>query len=161
MQIKALIDEDFVNYQLPSMFIGTCYCDWKCCEENGFPENICQNNELATKPTIEIPDNVLIERYLNNNITEAICFGGLEPFKQFNSLIGFITKLRKLYHCDDVIVIYTGYCPEEIQDKITILKQFSNIIIKYGRYIPNSDSRYDEVLGVILSSNNQFAEKIS
>jgi hypothetical protein len=41
------------------------------------------------------------------------------------------------------------------------LQQIPNIIIKYGRYIPNQASHYDNVLGVYLASNNQFAEKIS
>ena len=35
-----------------------------------------------------------------------------------------------------------------------------NIIIKFGRFIPNRPSRYDEVLGVELASDNQFAKRI-
>ena len=38
---------------------------------------------------------------------------------------------------------------------------FKNIIIKFGRYIPNRNNKYDEILGVTLASDNQFAEKIS
>ena len=63
--------------------------------------------------------------------------------------------------CDDDIVIYTGYNKEEIVDKITQLADFKNIIIKFGRYVPNRPSRYDEILGITLVSDNQYAEKIS
>ena len=35
------------------------------------------------------------------------------------------------------------------------------IIIKYGRFIPNQQKHYDEILGVYLASDNQYAEKIS
>ena len=37
---------------------------------------------------------------------------------------------------------------------------FTNIIIKFGRYIPNQKPHYDEVLGVNLASDNQYAERI-
>ena len=46
-----------------------------------------------------------------------------------------------------------------VQDKIKELIQYKNIIIKFGRYIPNKDKRFDEVLGVWLASDNQFAAK--
>ena len=59
------------------------------------------------------------------------------------------------------IVIYTGYYKEEIADKIALLSKYKNIIIKYGRYIPNQEKHYDEVLGVYLASSNQRGEKIS
>ena len=42
-----------------------------------------------------------------------------------------------------------------------ILKKYSNIIIKFGRFIPNQKPHYDPVLGVELASDNQYGEKIS
>ena len=45
--------------------------------------------------------------------------------------------------------------------KINILKQYPNIIIKFGRFKPNQKSHYDDVLGVNLISDNQYGEKIS
>ena len=35
MRVKGIIEEDFVNYKVPSMFINTCFCDFKCCTELG------------------------------------------------------------------------------------------------------------------------------
>ena len=35
MRIKFLVDEDFVNYKKPSMFIGFPSCTWKCEKECG------------------------------------------------------------------------------------------------------------------------------
>ena len=46
-------------------------------------------------------------------------------------------------------------------DEIEELERCENIIVKYGRYIPDQEKHYDEVLGVYLASNNQYAERIS
>ena len=29
MRVKGIIEEDFTNFKLPSMFINTCFCDFK------------------------------------------------------------------------------------------------------------------------------------
>lgn len=159
MKLKYLIDEDFINYKKASMFIGTISCGGKCCIEAKIPFSVCQNDKLRKAPVINMDNNILIDRYCKNNITSAIVFGGLEPFEQFDDLKIFIADFRNI--SNDDIIIYTGYYPDEINDYINELKSFKNIIIKYGRYIPNKPSRYDDVLGITLSSDNQFAEKIS
>lgn len=159
MKTKDIVVEDFLNYKKPSMFIITSICDWKCCRECHIPKSVCQNNQLVKNPTIDINDNKIIKLYLENDIVKAIVFGGLEPMLQFQELVSFIDKFRKV--SGDDIVIYTGYYKTEIEKEIEILKKYKNIIIKFGRYIPNRKSRYDEVLGITLVSDNQYAEKIS
>jgi hypothetical protein len=58
-------------------------------------------------------------------------------------------------------VIYTGYSSTEIDQKRTQLSRaFDNIIIKFGRYRPGQEKHKDEVLGVELASDNQYAERI-
>lgn len=161
MRLKTIADEDFVNYKLPVMYIGTAHCNGKCCREAGIPLSVCQNDGWRANATIEIDDNKIIERYLNNKITSAICFAGLEPFEQYDEVLSFIKKLRKNYQCNDTVIIYTGYNKTEILSQISELQQFKNIIIKYGRYIPRQKRHYDKVLGVYLASDNQFAEFIS
>lgn len=156
MKVKGIVDEDFVNYKKPSMFIATSKCDFKCDKEAGC--QVCQNSDLANSPTIEIDDDEIIQRYLNNPITEAIVFGGLEPFDDFNELYSFIMDFRD-YSKDD-IVIYTGYYPEEIPSYLEKLSWFKNIIIKFGRFIPNQKSHYDTVLGIELASDNQEAIRL-
>lgn len=157
MHVKQIIFEDFVNYKKPSMFIGFSKCSFKCDKE--FGSCICQNSSLANSPSIEISEKEIAERYISNPITSSIVCGGLEPFDTFEELINLITEIRNL--TDDDIVIYTGYKYEEIKDKINILKKFNNIIIKFGRYIPNSSKRYDDVLGIYLSSENQYALRLN
>lgn len=154
------MDEDFVNYKKPSMFIGTITCNWKCCVEQGLDNSICQNSQLATSQTIEMPVDEIFHRYISNPITESVVIGGLEPFMQFNELLELIITFRK-NKCFDDIVIYTGYYPDELVSEISALKKYKNIVIKFGRYIPNHEKHFDEVLGVYLASNNQFAEKVS
>ena len=158
MKIKGLIDEDFVNYKKPAMIIEFPYCTFKCDKECGQP--ICQNSSLIKEPNIEIDYDDLIIRYLKNPITEAIIFQGLEPFDSIADVTNLILWFREKYNCLDDIVIYTGYKEEEIKTFIEYCQQFENIIIKFGRYIPNQKPHFDEVLGVNLSSNNQYAKKL-
>lgn len=161
MKIKTLVDEDFTNYKEPVMFIGTAFCTGKCCKEQNLPLSVCQNDGWRNAAPVDIPDKDIIERYLDNDITKAICFGGLEPFEQFDEVFNFIAVFRNYYHCDDTVVIYTGYNNTEILSQIEMLKKMPNIIIKFGRYIVNQDKHYDEILGVELASDNQYTEKIS
>ena len=158
MKIKGLIDEDFVNYKLPSMFIVTSRCNFKCDAECG--QAVCQNLPLATAPVIEISAEQLVKRYLDNNITKAIVIGGLEPFDTMNDLFEVLDVFRG--KCEDDIVIYTGYTEGELSGIIGCIREnYPNIIIKFGRFIPNQAKHYDEVLGVELASDNQYAKRIS
>jgi hypothetical protein len=121
---------------------------------------ICQNSHLAHQEEISIEDiGKFIDRYyLDNSITEAIVFQGLEPLDSFEDLIDFI-KLFITKSKDD-IVIYTGYNKKEIEDKVSQLKDIikdNTLIMKYGRFIPNQEPHYDEVLGIKLASDNQYA----
>ena len=159
MIIKGLIDEDFVNYKKPAMVIEFPYCTFKCDKECG--QSVCQNSALAHEPNITIDYDELLTRYINNSITKAIVMQGLEPFDSFSDVMNLILWLRVKYKCLDDIVIYTGYNKEEISWLIEYIKQYKNIIIKYGRYIPNQNPHFDSTLGVKLSSDNQYAEKIS
>lgn len=159
MKVKGLIDEDFVNYKKPAMVIEFPYCTFKCDKECG--QSVCQNSALAHEPNIIIDYDELLTRYINNPITKAIVMQGLEPFDSFSDVMNLILWLRVKYKCLDDIVIYTGYNKEEISWLIEYIKQYKNIIIKYGRYIPNQNPHFDSVLGVKLSSDNQYAEKIS
>ncbi len=157
MKLKGLQDEDFVNYKKPAMFIGFPSCTWKCEKECG--KRVCQNGALATSPIKNIDINKIVNRYINNPITSAIVCGGLEPFDTWEDLYKLIFYFRQ--KTEDDIIIYTGYYKEEKEKYINCLKQFSNIIIKYGRYIPGHEKHYDEILGIYLASNNQYAERIS
>ena len=161
MHIKTIVDEDFVNYKQPVMYIGTSKCSGKCCLEAGIPLTACQNDGWRKSATIEMDDEIIIQRYLSNDITEAICFAGLEPFEQFGEMQTFIQKLRNDYRCNDTVVIYTGFYKDEIAQQIDELKRLENIVIKYGRYIPGQDAHFDKTLGVYLASDNQYAEEIS
>lgn len=96
--------------------------------------------------------------YMKDGLEEAVVIGGLEPFLQFEELNSFITLLRK--STSDDVVIYTGYYRNEIEDKIGTLAMQGNIIVKYGRYIPNRPHVKDDILGVTLASDNQYAERV-
>ena len=158
MIVKGIIDEDFVNYKKPSMLIAFPYCSFKCDKECG--RAVCQNSSLANESNIEISFNNICSRYLSNPITEALIFQGLEPLDSPSDVYNLIFTLRKRFNCYDDIVIYTGYNRDEIIPLISKFKLFKNIIIKYGRYIPDQEPHYDEVLGVNLASDNQYAERL-
>ena len=159
MLIKGFKDEDFTNYRKPAMFIIMPHCSFKCDKENNCL--MCQNSHLVHEPTHDVDIKTLVDRYISNPITKAIVFGGLEPFDTPEDLEYFINIIRLWHGRDDDIVIYTGYTEEELQDNpyfrhITSLK---NIVIKYGRFRPNQTPHYDEVLGVNLASDNQYARR--
>ena len=157
MIIKQLVDEDFVNYKKPSMFVGFPTCSWKCEKECG--EHCCQNSALAQAPCVDISINSLIERYMNNPITSAVVMGGLEPLDSWDDIQCFIMNFR--YWSGDDIVIYTGYKEEEVQEKIEWLEYYGPIVIKFGRFVPGQTSHYDDVLGVQLANDEQHARRIS
>ncbi len=158
MNIKFLVEEDFVNYKKPSMFIGFPTCTWKC-EKDCKMKGLCQNGSLAASPTFEISNEDIVKRYIDNPISKSIVFGGLEPFDSWEDLANLVAEFRR-YTSDD-IVIYTGYYEMEIVHDIEYLRQnYDNIIVKFGRFIPNKGKVYDEVLGVNLASDNQYGERI-
>lgn len=93
-------------------------------------------------------------------MSEAIVIGGLEPILQEEELHDFIKYFRD-NNCLDDIIIYTGYYQYEIQSFVDKLKsKYTNIYFKFGRYIPNQEKHYDDVLGVYLASDNQKGEQV-
>ena len=160
MRVKGIIEEDFVNYKSPAMFINTCFCDFKCCTEQGMDIGVCQNAPLAQSPSKEISDEVIYKHFNSNPITKAVVIGGMEPMLQIDEIVSLI-KLFRGNGNDATFVIYTGYYPEEIPVELSTLKSLQNIIVKFGRFIPNRNNKYDDVLGITLSSDNQYAKRIS
>lgn len=120
---------------------------------------VCQNSTLATSPNIEVDLDSIVVRYLNNSITSAIVMAGLEPFDSYKDLYELVYEFRT--KTDDDIVVFTGYNRAEVENKVKELSAFKDIIIKFGRFIPNAKSRYDDVLGINLVSDNQYGEVIS
>ena len=167
MLLKGIIDEDFLNYKKPSMYIATPKCSFKCDKECG--RAVCQNSSLAHDPTINIAVEELIGRYMRNPITKAIVISGMEPFDTPEIIYEIVRALRDGDVMDD-IVIYTGYTEYELMLDDTgrtanatynWLKHYPNIYIKFGRFVPDQEPHYDEVLGVMLASDNQYGKKVS
>lgn len=163
MKLKAIVDEDFQDYKKTAMFLATCRCDFKCCEEGGFDRSICQNSPMASQPTLGIPDEEIVARYKANPLSKAIVFGGLEPFLQVGELFDLICLFRYEGVTDD-IVIYTGYTKEELYNNwfreieaLCDLRCYGNIIVKTGRYRPGGTPRFDALLGVTLANEEQYA----
>ena len=154
--LKGLVEEDFINYKKPSMFLIFPYCSFKCDKECG--RDICQNHALAQQQITYIEASNIFDRYKNNPISNSIVFGGLEPFDSMQSLKCLVQGFRNI--TNDDIVIYTGYKEDELTDELKWLRQYKNIIIKFGRFIPDKESHYDEILGVNLSSPNQYGKYI-
>ena len=167
MLVKGIIDEDFLNYKKPSMYIAMPRCSFKCDIENGCP--VCQNSALAHERGISVSTKDLFDRYVSNPITKAFVFSGLEPFDSPDELYEIIYYIRE-NGVEDDIVIYTGYTEEELtiddsgrQRNATYnwMKHYPNMYVKFGRYVPGQEPHYDEVLGVKLASDNQYGKKVS
>lgn len=156
MKLINLIEEDFVNYKRPGIFLGFPYCSGKCNPKDDLP--ICQNQHLHTAKLIDISVPEILHRFETNPISEALICGGLEPFDSFEDLILLCIAFRKKYKIRPYpIIIYTGYYPHEIKGKLWGLMNISDVIVKFGRYIPGDEPHLDPYLGVNLASNNQYA----
>lgn len=173
MKLKAIKPNDYTNYHDPegwsSLFVGMGVCDWKCCIAANIPIETCQNSELAKAPVVEMDAETLIRTYIGES--GSVVVGGLEPFNDMASL----KELAKAYSETvsylgentqfDKFVVYTGYKPDEI---ITLVEQIYDIvktkltfIVKFGRFVPNQTPHFDDVLGVDLASDNQYAKEIT
>lgn len=160
IRLKGVLLEDFCNYQKPSMFLITCFCNWKCCLEQNLDKSVCQNEPVYRQPIKEFTEEQIYKAYIKNDITKAIVIGGLEPLLQEEEIYNLIKYFRD-NGCNDEFVIYTGYTEEEVLEKYTKILSFNNIIFKFGRYIPNNKSHFDNVLGIELVSDNQYGKKFN
>ena len=126
MKIKSILDEDFVNYKVPSMYIAFPFCSFKCEKDCGM--QCCQNSTLAKSKIVECEDDSLIQRYLRNPITKAIVCCGLEPFDSWEDLYALISTQRD--HIDTLLkiikrlqedMILSLECDDE--DRVEIIKE--------------------------------------
>lgn len=119
----------------------------------------CQNEHLKNKKPVVYCVEELINEIKNNKFVKSVIFGGLDCFDSFDETFNFISKFRKVSKED--VVLYTGKTEDCLHEKLKLLKQFENIYVKFGEYIENSNSIFDEVGGIWLSSSNQYFKKIS
>ena len=160
MKVKNVIYEDYINYKRPAMFIASPMCDFKCCPEE---HKLCHNNPLINGKTIEVDTEELVNKFLHNKLTEAVIFSGLEPLydnETISEMKEFIRLLREKEDTKHMVVIYTGYTEDEAKEKNSDL--FNNplyrpMVVKFGRFKVNEVSYFNDVLGVTLSSSNQYA----
>lgn len=158
MKLKGILDYDCTNYKKPTLTLMFPTCTFKCDWVNS--ARVCQNSSLVNEPDVEITKEKIWELYEGNPLTQGFCFQGLEPFDSIVNLYEIIDFIRIEKKCNDDIVIYTGYERDECKEDIEKLKKYPNIIIKWGRFIMNQEPHYDNVLGVKLASDNQYAERL-
>lgn len=164
MKILNVNPDDYVNYNDgsgdPSLFVGIGTCRWKCCKEAGVDISVCQNSELAKSQRISMSAKDFCDKYMTDSIGSVVV-GGLEPFDDCRSLFEFMGEFSKRLTGFD-FVIYTGYREDEIGESIwSLLRENigqNRLIIKFGRFVPGQTPHKDEVLGVELSSDNQYGK---
>lgn len=160
MVLRGMMLEDFVNYRLPSTYLVFPFCTLKCNKLNGC--NVCQNASLMDDPKlVVIPTTEVCKQFIANPISKAIVCAGLEPLDSIDDVLDLIKTMRQYFNDESDIIIYTGYTEEEVlaDEKMKQILNFSNIVVKYGRYIINDTPHYDEILGVKLASSNQYAKR--
>ena len=133
-------------------------CSFKCCPEH--PE-ICQNNPLCQQRVKHVFISKLVNQYVRQKLASSITIQGLEPLDNLIELLWFLWYLRK--QTSDAVFVWTGYTEEEAEWFIKVIKDLNldNIFIKFGRFVLNGEPRFDDVLGVVLASSNQYCKKIS
>ena len=153
MELISIVDNDELLYKKKSLVLNFPTCDMKCGKKR------CCNAFMLEQEPQSFKISEVIDAYMSNEQTKAIVCSGLEPFDSWHDLQSFIMNIR--YYTPDDIVIYTGYSEEELKDKIPWISVYENIIIKFNRHIAKQSPHYDELLGVNLSSSNQYAKCIS
>ena len=111
MEIIGISDINFTDYKLPSLYIATPHCSFKCEKDCG--RAICQNSPLAKCDKMFVTVDKLVELYQANPITQAFVFGGLEPLDS-SDLLDTIIELQ-VRAKPRRVVIYTGYTEEEVR----------------------------------------------
>ena len=155
----------FNDYKKTGLYLALTKCNFKCVKEakaKGLKLIECQNHSLANqKSFLNLSTQEIYDFYISTNpFIECVIMSGLDPIDSWNEgTIEFIDEFRKI--SDMEIVIFTGYYPNEIEDKLNILKTYKNITIKFGRYSPEVDSRFDDIGEVNLISGNQYFQVIS
>ena len=161
MILYDVIMEDFVNYKVPSTLVAFPYCSMKCNKEQG--KKVCHNSTLNHLEALDISADEIVEMYLRNSISKALVLQGMEPLDSPADLRELLITFRKA--TKDPIVIYTGYYEHEgaVQSLISFLVAYNidNVIMKFGRFIPDKPTVFDEVLGVNLASDNQYGKVIN
>jgi len=167
MLIKYIDFENVRDYKECALLVCCNYCDFKCEKENGVE---CQNRSLIRDTSIQIDYHTLFYNYYSTSpFHKAIIFGGLEPFWQCCDILGFMHWLieeqgkLELKMTLPEIIIYTGYTEEEANSSpvwrslIEFYPKYQRLVIKYGRYVCGQKGHYDEGLGVVLASDNQYS----
>lgn len=147
------VTEVFQDYKKPALMVCTAHCDFKCCKDAGY--DVCHNMKVAKQRGVFLPFARLLNMVNKSTLTDAVLFGGLEPFLQADELVQCIEYLRAHGMTKD-IVIYTGYDRSELDQKTLLRLSCSQVIVKFGRYVPNSSPVFDPILGIILASDNQY-----
>lgn len=139
------------NYKKAGLYVPIgITCTWKC-------EKCCNVKYRKNDKYILENSDSIINSYKENKLVESLILSGLEPFDNFTQLEVLITEFRNA--SDDDIVIYSGYEEKEITECLEVLKGL-NIIVKIGRYYPDKSSKFDNILGITLASENQYGIKI-
>lgn len=146
MLIKELIVEDFNSYMYPTTTVRL---------PSGDPDEV---------PIFPMPDNGIIELFVYNDKTRALVIKNFAPLNSssFDEIIELLRKLRVEYkQKDSLFILYTDYDKKDIEDKLLALRSYVGpVIVKFGQYDPTYPPKMDSVLGIMLSSSNQYAERI-
>ena len=146
MIIKDFIAEDFNSYMYPTATV------------------ILPSGDPDDNPVFPMPDKGIIELFVYNEKTKALVIKNLTPlnFSYFDEIIELLRKLRVEYkQKNSLFILYTDYDKQDIQDKLLALRSYVGpVIVKFGKYDPTFPPKMDSVLGIMLSSSNQYAERI-
>lgn len=150
IKVRSLVDEDTGHYKETSFFIETSLA----------PLSLDEGFNFSMKVARLLSWN-LISHYMDNPLMTAIVFKGDEPFQQYEGIFHFIKLLREDRFCMDTVVIYSDLSRADIHEEVERLKIFPNIIVKFEPHIREYPPYFDNLLGATLSSDNQYALKIS
>jgi pyruvate-formate lyase-activating enzyme len=135
-------------------FVGALICAVSCsigCKD-------CFNESVKQEPNrcSYIPN--ILDEIQANPFNEGVILAGLEWSSQPKELIALVKEATKRHL---PIIIYTGYTSDQFIRRVPRIKEFPNVLIKYGSFNQNLRSFEHKEYGVNLASTNQHIQKIS
>jgi len=135
-------------------FVGALVCALDC--------NIgckgCFNQSLKEAPIFYKKADEIMDEIMSNPFNEGVILAGLEWSLQPTELLALVKSatVRNM-----PVIVYTGHDINTFLRRVPLIKQFTEVLVKYGAYDESKLSLTHEAYGIKLASTNQHIDSIA
>ncbi|MCH4890037.1 radical SAM protein [Acidaminobacter sp. JC074] len=135
-------------------FVGALVCALDC--------NIgckgCFNQSLKEAPIFYKKADEVLDEIMSNPFNEGVILAGLEWSLQPSELMAMIKSCASK---NIPVIVYTGHKIETFLRRVPKIKNYPEVLIKYGAYDESKLSLTHEAYGVRLASTNQNIQSVA